>query len=177
MELPIYRHTWTFHAITSVASELFLCLFWISLWLKNRCLRHPCFKNLCKIAQAPQNSDSNAQHFLSNSLTHSWFHSMLFALPGYQFPYIVMNRCLYLRKTLESKNSFCSLKELSGSCVSSNTSFEVVMIVSTRVFILITNNRGQWNTDRGPLEIWDFFYWFIDEDHLERSKRYPKQLR
>jgi hypothetical protein len=24
-------------------------------------------------------------------------HSMLFALPSYQFPYIVMNRCLYLR--------------------------------------------------------------------------------
>ena len=26
------------------------------------------------------------------------FQSMLFALPGYQFPYTVMNRCLYLRK-------------------------------------------------------------------------------
>jgi hypothetical protein len=56
-------HTWTFLAIISVASQLFLCLFWISLWLKNRCLQHPCFKNSCKIAQASKNSDSNAQHF------------------------------------------------------------------------------------------------------------------
>jgi hypothetical protein len=71
-------------------------LVWISLWLKNRCLQHPCFKNLCKIAQASKNSNSNAQHFLSDLLTHSWFHSMLFALPSYQFPYIVMNRCLYV---------------------------------------------------------------------------------
>jgi hypothetical protein len=55
-------HTWTFLAAISVASQLFLCLFWISLWLKNRCLQHPCFKNLCKIAQASKNSDSNAQH-------------------------------------------------------------------------------------------------------------------
>ena len=58
-------------------------------------LQHPCFKNLCKIAQASKNSDSNAQHFLLDLLTHSWFHSMLFALPCYQFPYTVMNRCLY----------------------------------------------------------------------------------
>jgi hypothetical protein len=56
-----------------------------------RCLQHPCFKNLCKIAQASKNSDSNAQHFLSDLLTNSWFHSMLFALLGYQFPYTVMN--------------------------------------------------------------------------------------
>jgi hypothetical protein len=36
-----------------------------------RCLQHPCFKILCKIAQASKNSDSNAQHFLSDLLTHS----------------------------------------------------------------------------------------------------------
>ena len=89
-------HTWTFLAIIYVASRLFLCLFWINLWLKNRCLQHPCFKNLCKIAQASKNSDSNAQHFLSDWLTHSWFDSILFALLSYQFSYIVMNRCLYL---------------------------------------------------------------------------------
>jgi hypothetical protein len=41
-------------------------------------------------------SDSNPQHFLPDLLTHSWFHSMLFALPSYQFPYIVMNKCFYL---------------------------------------------------------------------------------
>jgi hypothetical protein len=62
----------------------------------NRCLQHPCFKKLCKIAQASKNSDFNVQHFLSDLLTHSWLHSMLFALSGYQFPYTVMNRCLYL---------------------------------------------------------------------------------
>jgi hypothetical protein len=64
----------------------------------NRRLQHPCFKNLCKIAQASKNSHSNTQHFLSGLLTHSWFHSMLFALPGYQFPYNVMNRCFYLTR-------------------------------------------------------------------------------
>jgi hypothetical protein len=61
----------------------------------NMCLQHPCFKNLCKIAQDSKNSDSNAQHILSDLLTHSWFHSMLFAPPGYHFPYTAMNRCLY----------------------------------------------------------------------------------
>jgi hypothetical protein len=55
-----------------------------------------CFKNLCKIAQASKISGSNAQHFLLDLLTHSWFHFMLFALPSYQFPYILMNRCLHL---------------------------------------------------------------------------------
>ena len=92
----ILIHTWTFLAILFIASQLFLCLFWISLWLTNRCLQHPCFKNLCRISQASKHSYSNAQHFLSDLLTHSWFHSMLFALPSYQFPCIVMNRCLYL---------------------------------------------------------------------------------
>ena len=56
----------------------------------------PLLQKLCKIAQASKNSDSNAQHFLLDLLTHSWFHSVLFALSGYQFPYLVMNRCLYL---------------------------------------------------------------------------------
>jgi hypothetical protein len=74
------KYTWTILAIICVASQLFLCFFWISLWVKNRCPQHPCFKNLCKIAQASKNSDSNAQHFLSDLLTHPWFHSMLFAL-------------------------------------------------------------------------------------------------
>jgi hypothetical protein len=81
------------HVCCFTVVPLFL---WIHLWVKNRCLQHPCFKNLCKIVQASKNSDSNAQHFLWDLLTHSWFHSMLFALPGYQFPYTVMNRCLYL---------------------------------------------------------------------------------
>jgi hypothetical protein len=95
-------HTWTFLAIIYVASQLFLCLFWISPWLKNKCLQHPCFKILYKIAQASKNSNSNTQHFLSDLLTHSWFHSTRFALPSYQFPYIVMNRCLYLMSSMES---------------------------------------------------------------------------
>jgi hypothetical protein len=86
--------TWTFLAINCFTVVPLLVLDKSMAW--NRCLQHPCFKNLCKIAQAFKNSDSNAQHFLSDLLTHSWFHSMLFALPGYQFPYNVMNRCLYL---------------------------------------------------------------------------------
>ena len=49
----------------------------------NRCLQHPCIKNLCKIAQTSKYSDSNPRHFLSDLLTHSRFHSMLFALPCY----------------------------------------------------------------------------------------------
>jgi hypothetical protein len=56
-------HTSTFLAINSVDVQLLLCLFWISLRLWNKCLQHPCFKFLCKIAQASKNSDSNAQHF------------------------------------------------------------------------------------------------------------------
>jgi hypothetical protein len=91
-----FIHTWTFLAIIFVVSHLFLCLLWISLWACNRCLQCPCFKNLCQIAQASKNWDSNVQHFLLDFLTHSWFHSMLFALLGYQFPYTVMNKCLYL---------------------------------------------------------------------------------
>ena len=65
--------TWTFLVIIYVASQLFLCLFWISLRLKNKCLQHLCFENLCKIAQASKNSNTNAQHLLSDLLTHSWF--------------------------------------------------------------------------------------------------------
>jgi hypothetical protein len=103
-----FKYTWTFLAIICVASQLFLCFFWIHIWVKTRCLQHPCFKNLCKIAQASKNSDSNAQHFLSDLLTHSWFHSMLFALPGYQFPYTVMNRCLYLRLFMRSNSNTTS---------------------------------------------------------------------
>lgn len=49
------------------------------------------------------------------------------------------------RKTLESGNSFRSLKDVSGSCISFNTRFEVV-IVSTRVFILQTT-EDLWNTE------------------------------
>ena len=83
-------HTSTFLAIT-------LCCFTVAplfvlemstAW--NRCLQHPCFQNLRKIAWASKNSDSNAPHFPFR------FHSMLFALRCYQFPYTVMNRCLYL---------------------------------------------------------------------------------
>jgi hypothetical protein len=88
------------HHLCSFTCVPLFVLDWSMAW--NRCLQHPCFKNLCKIAQASKNSDSNAQRFLLNLLTHSWFHSMLFALSGYQFPYIVMNRCLYLIYILSS---------------------------------------------------------------------------
>jgi hypothetical protein len=89
-------HPWTFLAIISVASQLFLCLFWISPWLRISVYNTLASKICVKFAQASKKSDSNAQHFLSDLLTHSWFYSMLIALPSYQFPYTVMNRCLYL---------------------------------------------------------------------------------
>jgi hypothetical protein len=118
------KSTWTFLAIICVASQLFLCFFWISLWVKNMCLQHPCFENLCKIAQASKNSDSNAQQFLSDLLTHSWFHSMLFALPGYQFPYTVMNRCLYLKNNVSYIIHFQTLVHLRPTinCTQSHSS-------------------------------------------------------
>ena len=96
MELPIFNTNMNFfshHFYCFTIAPLF-GLDKSTAW--NRCLQHPCFKNLCKIAQASKNSDSNAQHFLSDLLTHSWFYSMLFALPGYQFPYVVMNICFHL---------------------------------------------------------------------------------
>jgi hypothetical protein len=97
MELPLFNTHMNFtchHLCCFTVVPLFVL---DKSMTRNSCLQHPCFKNLCKIAQASKNSGSNAQHFLSDLLTHSRFHSMLFALPGYQFPYNVMNRCLYLR--------------------------------------------------------------------------------
>jgi hypothetical protein len=97
MELPVFNTFINFSPPSFlVASQLFLCLFWISLRLGIGVSNTLAFQNLCKIARASNTSDSNAQHFLSDSLTQSWFHSMLFALPGYQFPYTVTNRCFYL---------------------------------------------------------------------------------
>jgi hypothetical protein len=130
-------------AIICVASQLFLCFFWIHLWVKNRCLQHLCLKILCKIAQASKNSDSNAQHFLSDLLTHSWFHSMLFALPCYQFPYIVMNRCLYLRlgslesstasKAGEVENPWTLIEELLQSSNCMILSYDAIFTYLVRI--------------------------------------------
>ena len=54
------------------------CCFTIASWFVldkstawNICIQHPCFQNLCKIAQASKDSDSNAQHSLSDLLTYS----------------------------------------------------------------------------------------------------------
>ena len=101
MELPI------FNTYMNFSRHHFCCFRVVPLFVLNkstawnRCQQHPCFKILCKIAQASKNSNSNAQHFLSDLLTHAWFHFMLFALPGYKFPYIVMNRCFYLQSSRE----------------------------------------------------------------------------
>jgi hypothetical protein len=92
MELPIFKIHMNFS--------------WIHLWVKNRCLRHPCFKNLCKIAQASKNSDSNAQHFISDLPTHSWCSLHALCTPRLSTPlYTVMNRCLYLTQLLGFKVS------------------------------------------------------------------------
>ena len=71
MELPVCNTYTNF-------SRHYLCCFTVaSLFVLdmsmawNRCLQHPCFKYLCKIAQASKNSDSNAQHLLLDLLTHS----------------------------------------------------------------------------------------------------------
>jgi hypothetical protein len=100
MELPIFNTYINFsrhHFCCFTVAPLFV-LDKSTAW--NRCPQHPCFKNLCKVAQASKNSNSNAQHFLLDLLTHSWFHSMLFALPGYQFPSTIMNRCFYLKSCM-----------------------------------------------------------------------------
>jgi hypothetical protein len=71
MELPI------FNTFINFSRHHFCCFTIASLFVLdksiawNRCLQHLCFKNLCKIAQASKNSDSDTQHFLSDLLTHS----------------------------------------------------------------------------------------------------------
>jgi hypothetical protein len=112
MELPIFNTYINFsrhHSCCFTVAPLFV-LGKSTVW--NRCLQHPCFKNLCKIAQASKNSYSNAQHFLSDLLTHSWFHSVLFALPGYQFP-----RCFHLTQTVRGKMR-CNRHAAGSSCPS-----------------------------------------------------------
>ena len=96
-ELPIFNTYMNFsrhHSCCFTIAPLFVL---DKSTARNRCLQHPCLKKLCKISQASKFSNSNAQHFLSDLLTYSWFHSMLFTLPCYQFPYIVMNWCFYLK--------------------------------------------------------------------------------
>ena len=71
MELPI------FDTYINFSRQQFCCFIVASLYILdksttwNRCLQHPCFKNLWKIAQASKKSDSKAQHLLSDLLTHS----------------------------------------------------------------------------------------------------------
>jgi hypothetical protein len=71
MKLPIFNTFITF------SRHHFCCFIVASLFVSNksmawnRCLQHACFKNLGKIAQASRNSNSNAQHFLLDLLTHS----------------------------------------------------------------------------------------------------------
>ena len=51
-----------------------------------------------KLLKPPKIQIPTPNTSFSDSLTHPWFfHSMLLALPGYQFPYTAMNRCFYLR--------------------------------------------------------------------------------
>jgi hypothetical protein len=71
MEFPI------FITYIDFSRHHFCCFTVVSLFVLdkyaawNRCLKQPCFKNSCKIAQGSKSSDSNAQHFLSDLLTHS----------------------------------------------------------------------------------------------------------
>jgi hypothetical protein len=70
MELPIF-HTYINFSCHHLCRFTFAPLFVLDKSMAwNRCLQHPCFKYLCKIAQASKNLDSNAKHFLSDSLKH-----------------------------------------------------------------------------------------------------------
>ena len=70
MELQFLIYTWSFLASFPLLHNCSLFVLDKSTaW--NRCLQHTCFKNLCKIAQASNNLDSNAQHFLFDLLTRS----------------------------------------------------------------------------------------------------------
>jgi hypothetical protein len=63
MELAI------FDTYMNSSRHRFCCFTIVPLFVLDKSMA--CFKNLCKIAQASKNSDSNAQHFLSDLLTHS----------------------------------------------------------------------------------------------------------
>ena len=112
MELP------SFNTFINFSRHRFCCFTVASLFgldkstAWDRCPQHPCYRNLCKITQASKNSSSNVHHFLSDLLTHSRFHSMLFTLPCYQFPYTVMNRCFYLRQ--DNRQTHQTIKLLVG---------------------------------------------------------------
>jgi hypothetical protein len=70
MELPIL-HTYINFSCHHLCRFTFAPLFVLDKSMAwNRCLQHPCFKYLCKIAQASKNLDSNSQHFLLDSLKH-----------------------------------------------------------------------------------------------------------
>jgi len=60
-----------------------------------------------KLLKPPKIQIPTPNTSLSDLRTHSWFHSMLFALPSYQFPYTVMNRCLYLTFLPTGIADFC----------------------------------------------------------------------
>jgi hypothetical protein len=91
-------HTWTFLAINYVASQLFFCLFWISLWLGIDVYNTLASKICVKLLKPPKIQIPTPNTSFRICLHIHDVHSMLFALPGYQFPYTVMNRCLYLRR-------------------------------------------------------------------------------
>ena len=73
-------NTWTFLAIIFVVSQLFLCLFWISLWLRIGVYNTLASKICVKLLKPPKIQIPTPNTSLSDLLTHSWFHSMLFAV-------------------------------------------------------------------------------------------------
>jgi hypothetical protein len=84
-------HTWTFLAIIFVASQLFLCFFSISLWLRIGVYNIHASKNCVKLLKPPKIQIPTANTSLLDLLPHSWFHSMLFALPRYPSPYCILS--------------------------------------------------------------------------------------
>jgi hypothetical protein len=138
----ILIHTWTFLAVIFVASYMFLCLFWISLWLRigvyNTLASEICVKLLKppKIQIPTPNTDF---------LTHSWFHSMLFALPGYQFPYTVMDLSLSLKtNTVRSYQIQCIPKVFMEIC-------PTYTLALTLKYKLFQQSLKKWSYDQGDI--------------------------
>jgi hypothetical protein len=96
MELPIFNTYMNFsrHQLCCFTVVPLFVLDKSMAW--NRCLQLPCFKNLCKIAQASKNSDSNAQHFLSDFANTFMISLHALCTPMLPNPLSIMNRCLHL---------------------------------------------------------------------------------
>ena len=174
---PLHYVQWALHYYSNIRNKVFIIRPTIITSLPTTTQEkkhdlHTCDKNLY-MQRSQDHEDETPDAFNSARVVSIRVGTFMNCVSFMSLAYTVnkheLNGKPTYRKTLESGNSFCSLKELSGSCISSNTRFEVVTIVSTRIFTLITNNRGP--LEHGALKIWYFF--FIDSSIrtiLKKSK-------